>query len=373
MRPFLFTGFYGIMKSNSMTRIEHLSPEIFPAFAPMLLGVYHPQLLLITTPSYGYNARFTAPKAPKSARRGYLDPTRRTERIFRHSDHKFEWTFEEFRTWCEDAAKEWGYEAEISGVGRAVEPDPWNRENELGDASSVACFRKTDAAQQDTDREERGRKVIEKLALPSRAHQLHTRHAHEPQSSAEKPRSLQEIGAAVVKKMDSFNEAFMRMEELWFEPEVSSTCGGWIELLVRAIEECEDLELQKEGDMGSSRSRWTVQRIGALTNPISPWPQEGETSLDYIPPEWEPEESEESVGADGDVSWNNSEIDTEDESRFDWGTAFVQLKTHNTTAWGSGDETEEDIDKASPTVKKRGLTSTTDHNSGWDGDASEIS
>jgi len=144
---------------------------------------------------------------------------------------------------------------------------------------------------------------------------------------------------------------------------------------VRAIEECEDLELQKEGDMGNNRSRWVVQRIGALTNPISPWPQEGESSLDYIPPEWEPEETEESVGADGDVSWNNSELDTEDDSNYDWSNAFTQLKkkTNNPMGWGSGDEVEEDIGRALPTVKKRDFTSSADHNSGWDGDASEVS
>lgn len=335
----------------------------------MLLGAYHPQLLLITTPSYTYNARFTAPNAPQSARRGYPDPTGRTERIFRHSDHKFEWTVEEFWTWCQDAAKEWGYEVEISGVGRAVEPDPWDREQELGDASSVACFRKDNTAQQDAERERRARDVIEKLALPIKPHELHTRHAHEPHSSAGKPRSLQEIAAAVVEKMESYNEAFMRMEELWFEPDVSSTCGGWIELLVRAIEECEDLDLQKEADIGNNRSRWIVQRIGALTNPISPCPEEGESSLNYIPPEWEPEESEESTGADGDVSWNNSELDTEDENNIGWTKAFVQTKTSWVTGWGS----DEDIGGASPIVKKHSLTSSVDQHSEWDGDASEIS
>ena len=58
----------------------------------MLFGVYHPKFVLVTTPSYTSSARFTA-----SARLvGYPDPTGRTDRIFRHHDHKFEWTREEF-------------------------------------------------------------------------------------------------------------------------------------------------------------------------------------------------------------------------------------------------------------------------------------
>lgn len=339
----------------------------------MLLGVYHPRLLLITTPSYTYNARFTAPDAPKSARRGYPDPTGRTERIFRHHDHKFEWTVEEFRTWCKEVAKEWGYEVEISGVGRAVEPDPWNREDELGEASSVACFRKADS-QQDDERESRGREVTAKLSLPNKPHELFAKHTHQPHPSSQKPRPLQEIASAVIKKMDYFNEAFMRMEEVWFEPEVSSACGGWIEFLIRAIEECEDLDLLKEGDMGNNRSRWMIQRLGALTNSVSSWPREGESSLDYIPPEWEPEESgvEESAAADGDISWNNSELDTEDEGGFDWGNAFLQLKNNQRLGWESGDDGEEvDVGQYSPTMRKHTIASLTDPNAGWDGDASE--
>ncbi|KXN80852.1 Small RNA 2'-O-methyltransferase [Leucoagaricus sp. SymC.cos] len=352
--------------------IEHLPPEVFPAFVPTLLGVYHPRLLLITTPSYTYNARFTAPNAPKSARRGYLDPTGRTERIFRHDDHKFEWTIQEFRTWCEDTAKDWGYEVEMSGVGRSVESDPWNREEELGEASLVACFRKTDL-QQDGERESRGRETIRNLSLPDKKHKLHVKHTHLPNPSARKPKSFAEIASAVAQKMDEFRDAFIRLEEIWFWPEVSVACGGWIEFLVRAVEESDELDLIKEED---SRSMWRIQRIGAVTNP-APWPEEGESSLDYIPPEWEPEEeeTEESIAADGDVSWNNSDLDTEDEGNHDWSNAFIQLKGNNTGwGWESSDDAEESgLREHSPMTKKHSTAfSGADPNAGWDGDASEV-
>ena len=108
----------------------------------MVLGVYHPYLLLITTPSYTFNARFTAPDAPRSARSGYLDPTKRTDRIFRHHDHKFEWTPEEFTAWCNAVGETWGYDVEVSGVGKAAGKDEWGRDEALGYASQVAAFKR---------------------------------------------------------------------------------------------------------------------------------------------------------------------------------------------------------------------------------------
>ncbi|KAJ3565215.1 hypothetical protein NP233_g7783 [Leucocoprinus birnbaumii] len=358
--------------------IEHLPPEIFPAFAPMLLGVYHPKLLLITTPSYTYNARFTAPNAPRSARRGYPDPTERTDRIFRHHDHKFEWTIEEFRAWCEDTTKDWGYEVEMSGVGRSAEPDPWNREEELGEASFVACFRKS-ATKEDSERESRGRDTIEKLTLPRKQHELYVTHNHPMHRSAQKPKSLDEIASMVVKKMDEYHDAFIRLEEIWFWSEVSTLCGGWIEILIRAVEESDDLKLLKEGEDGVSRSMWRIQRVGGANPPDSSWPQEGETSLDYIPPEWEPEEEEtegsyqESFAGDGDISWNNSELDTEDEERHGWSNAFNQLKENDGWGWESADDAEDnEAGKHAPESGKHSTGwASKDLNTGWDGDARE--
>ncbi|KAK7032263.1 hypothetical protein VNI00_013222 [Paramarasmius palmivorus] len=121
--------------------IEHLTPEIFPFFAPVLLGIYSPRLLLLTTPSYTFNARFTP---PDTRRTGFLDPTGRTDRVFRHDDHKFEWTVEEFNEYCVKEAKEWGYEVQTGDVGRAMEADPYERDGELGGASQVAIFRRID-------------------------------------------------------------------------------------------------------------------------------------------------------------------------------------------------------------------------------------
>ncbi|KAF7771592.1 hypothetical protein Agabi119p4_5903 [Agaricus bisporus var. burnettii] len=308
----------------SMEVIEHLPPEIVPAFAPLLLGVYHPEFLLITTPSYTYNSRFTAPNAPTSARQGFVDPTGRTDRIFRHDDHQFEWTFEEFREWCDETAKEWGYAVEVSGVGRAVQPDPWGREKELGYATSVACFKKNNTMQ-DCERGRRGREVVTELALPSKEHELFSKHIHRSHPSSQKPKSLVEVAEAVVEKMDHFHETFMRVEELWFEPEISVACGGWIELLIRAAEESESLSVMRDGGIGNDEKIWMIQRLGGPTNLVPPWSANSESSLDYIPPEWEPEGRvfEDSARADGEFSWNNSELETGNEwsENNNWGSS----------------------------------------------------
>ena len=47
-----------------------------------------------------------------------------TDRIFRHHDHKFEWTREEFTTW----EKEWGNSTQQTSTGRALHQDPWGRD-----------------------------------------------------------------------------------------------------------------------------------------------------------------------------------------------------------------------------------------------------
>ena len=69
------------MLSDSLS-IEHLTPELLPLFAPIILGHYRPRLLLLTTPNYAYNQRFSPPG--KYSRKGHPDPTGRTSRVFRY-------------------------------------------------------------------------------------------------------------------------------------------------------------------------------------------------------------------------------------------------------------------------------------------------
>ncbi|KAF8071784.1 hypothetical protein FPV67DRAFT_1411272 [Lyophyllum atratum] len=357
--------------------IEHLPPEVFPAFAPALLGVYHPRLFLVTTPSYTFNARFTAPSAPSTARRGYPDPTKRTDRVFRHSDHKFEWTVDEFREWCDQAALEWGYDVQISSVGRALEVDDWGRDAELGGATSVAVFRRCPME----NREQKGRDTLRALRLEATPHELLANHRHLAHASSQNPKSLEEIGLSVKAKMEEFREGFMRVEDLWFERDIAVLCGGWIELMIRAVEGCEFLVLKRDGEeMKGKRSNWVIELVGGVMQPKDLWPAEGETSQDHIPFDWIPgdgemesseEEWSESTDMDGDVSWNDSEGD-EDVEEYDpigwahggWGTAEgKETEQSKGTGWGEAGWAEDDLSD----VPHSGGTST----AGWDGDESD--
>ena len=352
----------------TLYRVEHLSPDIFPAFAPILLGVYSPRLLLITTPSYTFNARFTAPTAPPTARKGYHDPTGRTDRIFRHDDHKFEWTVDEFQAWCYEVAHEWGYEVHVSSVGRAVEIDTWGRDDELGGATSVAVFKRLE----DETREMRSREVLRMLRLPGEPHELLAKHRHVAHPSSRKSKPLKEIGDTVKAKMEEFREAFMMVEELWFERDIAIACGGWIELLIRAVEESDFLVLKRDGeDIKNERGRWVIELVGGVANQIALWPGEGDRSLDHIPVDWIPGEEAESsesewglgsTDMEGDVSRNVSdEDDTERPEPNSWASA----------GWGTMKEND-DVGTADRGWKDYRIPhSSGSSTTGWDGDESD--
>ncbi|KAH9481250.1 Small RNA 2'-O-methyltransferase [Psilocybe cubensis] len=379
--------------------IEHLPEPIFSAFTPMLLGVYHPKFLLVTTPSYTFNARFTPPDAPRSARKGYPDPTGRTDRIFRHDDHKFEWTRDEFETWCNETAKEWGYDVEWSSIGRPLEYDPWGRDEELQGASFVATFRRRNDVDNE-EREKKGRAKLGDLALNQEPHEALAIYNHVTSSVAKKPKPLSDIAALVKGKMEEFREAFMRVEEMWFEPSISRACGGWIELLVRAVEESSDLNMKRDVDgvVMKQSSMWSIELIGAVAFPTNPWTDTANTSVDYIPLDWTPGEgphdswddsdAEGSTGIEGDVSAFTSDNDADEESDNETTTGIersawkelsdIQAKTRSqnnwassgsdwaasdTSGWGEHDRDDTDIGWGNPAASSSSTA-------GWDGDES---
>ncbi|KAI8338351.1 hypothetical protein BC941DRAFT_469470 [Chlamydoabsidia padenii] len=85
--------------------IEHVYPDTLNACLPIMLGIYAPSLVIVTTPNAEYNVFFPdlqygAPGA-----------------TYRHDDHKFEWTRQEFEEWCVAGAKEYGYDVSFHGIG----------------------------------------------------------------------------------------------------------------------------------------------------------------------------------------------------------------------------------------------------------------
>ncbi|KAJ2914058.1 hypothetical protein MD484_g6357, partial [Candolleomyces efflorescens] len=413
--------FVGIECIVSTEVIEHLSTETLPYFAPILLGVYHPEFLLVTTPSYTFNARFTTPDAPASARKGYSDPTKRTDRIFRHSDHKFEWTREEFKAWVDETAKEWGYEAKWTSIGRSVEKDPYGRDDELGGASFVVEFRKPDEGYflgrrpagvlTDSERERRGREAVSRLdqmknnGVQSPAHKLAAHHHHPAHPSAKNPLPFPEIASIVMNKMDFYREFILRLSELWFEADVAIACGGWIEFLVRTVEESPELILRKEENgIKTARDQWTVEIAGRARGLLSSrnlWldkdvePETNDASFDYIPDDWTPDQGplslddstdlDESTGAEGDISLANSEDEGDSHT---WSGNLANSASHwedpSVKGWGGGwdvpDETESSDDEAEvwkkpPTAPNPGSKKirhvASNSTAGWDGDEDE--
>ncbi|MCP4104901.1 MAG: 3' terminal RNA ribose 2'-O-methyltransferase Hen1, partial [Desulfobacteraceae bacterium] len=81
--------------------IEHLDPERLTAFERILFEITRPNTIIITTPNSEYNVRFE--NIPPSG--------------FRHRDHRFEWTREEFEAWANNAAKQYGYSVCFEPVG----------------------------------------------------------------------------------------------------------------------------------------------------------------------------------------------------------------------------------------------------------------
>jgi len=96
--------------------IEHLDQERLARAAHNLFAEIRPQTLIVTTPNREYNAVWENLSGGK----------------FRHPDHRFEWTREEFENWAESVRGD--YEVTIEGVG---EEHP-----EFGCPSQMAVFQK---------------------------------------------------------------------------------------------------------------------------------------------------------------------------------------------------------------------------------------
>ncbi len=81
--------------------VEHLDPPRLAAFERVVFELAQPRTVVLTTPNREYNARW--PSLPAGR--------------FRHRDHRFEWTREEFRRWAEAVATRFGYAVRYLPVG----------------------------------------------------------------------------------------------------------------------------------------------------------------------------------------------------------------------------------------------------------------
>ncbi len=99
-----------------MEVIEHIDEERLPTVVENVFGSMRPRHVVVTTPNAEYNVRY-----PALADGG-----------FRHPDHRFEWTREEFADWARAVAESHGYGVEHFSVGE--------HDAELGSPTQMAGF-----------------------------------------------------------------------------------------------------------------------------------------------------------------------------------------------------------------------------------------
>ncbi len=81
--------------------IEHLDADRLPALARVVFGEAKPRAVVVTTPNAEYNVLFETLAAG----------------AFRHPDHRFEWTREQFRSWAAAIEETYGYHAAFEDIG----------------------------------------------------------------------------------------------------------------------------------------------------------------------------------------------------------------------------------------------------------------
>ena len=85
----------------AMEVIEHVDPPRLDAFEETVFGAAHPGSVIITTPNAEYNALFENLPAGE----------------FRHQDHRFEWTREQFQDWASRVAARHRYDVRFRDIG----------------------------------------------------------------------------------------------------------------------------------------------------------------------------------------------------------------------------------------------------------------
>lgn len=123
---------YGSLDCVSLVEvIEHMYPDCLAKTVDVVFGMLRPRIVVMTTPNAEFNVIFE--KKNESDSLGSV-PTKK----FRHYDHKFEWTRNEFQQWCLQIMEKYKDTYEkclFDGVGLA----PANYTH-VGMCSQVAIF-----------------------------------------------------------------------------------------------------------------------------------------------------------------------------------------------------------------------------------------
>jgi hypothetical protein len=97
--------------------IEHVDPSQLSRMEHAVFVVWRPNLVVLTTPNSEYNPVLGL--APGE---------------FRHSDHRFEWDRQKFRSWASGVAERCGYKITFEYIGP--------RDPDFGSSTQMAVFRR---------------------------------------------------------------------------------------------------------------------------------------------------------------------------------------------------------------------------------------
>lgn len=98
--------------------IEHVDASRLGAFERVLFEFAKPPTVVISTPNVEYNIRFDSLPAGR----------------LRHRDHRFEWTRQEFQSWCTGVAERHGYCVRFLPIGA--------KDAEVGPPTQMAVFQR---------------------------------------------------------------------------------------------------------------------------------------------------------------------------------------------------------------------------------------
>ena len=106
--------------------IEHLDLPRLAAFERVLFEFACPRTVVLTTPNREYNVQFENLQAGR----------------FRHKDHRFEWTRDEFQSWATRISERFGYAVVFHPIGPTTE--------DVGAPTQMAIFTREDQEKQIT-------------------------------------------------------------------------------------------------------------------------------------------------------------------------------------------------------------------------------
>lgn len=134
--------------------IEHVYPDVLEQIPNQIFGIIKPKIAIITTPNGEFNKLFNMKPGD-----------------FRHPDHKFEFTRQQFNDYCQDIVSNYpNYHVQIEGIG----PPPKEVNEDFGCCSQLALFVRKDFYESLSNDEEecKAKENIEEVILESEFHRL---------------------------------------------------------------------------------------------------------------------------------------------------------------------------------------------------------